>query len=290
MSATFAICALYDVKVFKRFHFENNITSDFALNIELKPRTMRPRRKFSKNMRILLITHPKYKSEKSYSLIMTKVAPSMLSADFSRLGEEIKRIEVAGADWAHLDVMDGMFVPNITFGPGVIRSIRKLTKMPFDVHLMIQSPLRYVEMFADAGSDILTIHVEAEGNVKAALKKIKDLGVRSGITLNPGTPIEKLDPYLDLVDLVLIMTVEAGFGGQSFREVGLSKISHIRKYADSQNPKLEISVDGGINRDTGKRCVDAGATVLAAGSSLFVLDDMGKEIALWKKYGPNAEE
>jgi len=221
---------------------------------------------------------------------MTKVAPSMLSADFSRLVDEIEKIEAAGADWAHLDVMDGMFVPNITFGPVVIKSVRKLTKMPFDVHLMIQDPVRYVEMFADAGSDMLTIHVEAEGNVKSTLKKIRDLGLKPGITLNPQTPVEKLDPYLDLVDLVLIMTVEAGFGGQSFQEVGLSKISYIKKYAESQNPKLEISVDGGINGVTGKRCVDAGATVLAAGSSLFMLDDMGKEIALWKKYGPNAKE
>jgi ribulose-phosphate 3-epimerase len=221
---------------------------------------------------------------------MTKVAPSMLSADFSRLGEEIKRIESAGADWVHLDVMDGMFVPNITIGPLVIDSVRKLTKLPFDTHLMIQKPIRYVDRFADAGSDMLTIHVEAEGDVKETLKKIRDLGVKPGITLNPGTPAEKLDPYLDLVDLVLIMTVEAGFGGQSFCEVGLSKIKRIREYADSQNPKLEISVDGGINRETGKRCVDAGATVLAAGSSLFKLPDMGKEIALWKAYGPNAKK
>ena len=221
---------------------------------------------------------------------MTKVAPSMLSADFSRLGEEIKRIESAGADWVHLDVMDGMFVPNITIGPLVIDSVRKLTKLPFDTHLMIQKPIRYVDRFADAGSDMLTIHVEAEGDVKETLKKIRDLGVKPGITLNPGTTAEKLDPYLDLVDLVLIMTVEAGFGGQSFCEVGLSKIKRIQEYADSQNPKLEISVDGGINRETGKRCVDAGATVLAAGSSLFKLPDMGKEIALWKAYGPNAKK
>ncbi|MCL2295571.1 MAG: ribulose-phosphate 3-epimerase [Methanomassiliicoccaceae archaeon] len=221
---------------------------------------------------------------------MTKVAPSMLSADFSRLGEEVKRIESAGADWVHLDVMDGMFVPNITIGPLVVDSIRRLTRMPFDVHLMIQKPIRYVERFADAGSDMLTVHVEAEGDVKETLKKIRDLGVKPGITLNPGTPVEKLDPYLDLVDLVLIMTVEAGFGGQSFCDVGLSKISRIREYADSYNPKLEISVDGGINRETGKRCVGAGATVLAAGSSLFKLSDMAKEIALWKSYGPNAKE
>jgi len=221
---------------------------------------------------------------------MTKVAPSMLSADFSRLGEEIRRIEAAGADWAHLDVMDGMFVPNITIGPQVIKSIRKTTELPFDVHLMIQNPERYVERFADAGSDMLTIHVEAKGDTKETLKKIRDLGLRPGITLNPGTPVEKIEPYLDLVDLVLIMTVEAGFGGQKFQESGLPKIGFVRKYADSQNPKLEISVDGGINRDTGKMCVDAGATVLAAGSSLFILDDMGKQIAVWKSYGPNAKE
>ncbi|MCL2032801.1 MAG: ribulose-phosphate 3-epimerase [Methanomassiliicoccaceae archaeon] len=219
---------------------------------------------------------------------MTKVAPSLLSADFSKLGEEIRRIETAGADWAHLDVMDGVFVPNITMGPPVIESIRKVTNIPFDVHLMIREPKKYVKRFAEAGSDMLTIHVDAGGDVKETLKEIRDLGVRPGITLNPGIPVESLDPYLDLVDLVLIMTVEAGFGGQSFQEIGLSKIARIREYAESQNPKLEISVDGGINRETGKRCVDAGATVLAAGSSLFGLKDMGKEIALWKTYGPDA--
>jgi ribulose-phosphate 3-epimerase len=211
----------------------------------------------------------------------------MLSADFSRLGEEVKRIEAAGADWAHLDVMDGMFVPNITIGPSIIKSIRKLTKLPFDVHLMIEDPVRYVESFVKAGADMLTIHVEASGNTEDTLKKIRDLGVKPGITLNPGTPVEKLDPYLDLVDLVLIMTVQAGFGGQSFQEAGIPKIGYVREYADRQNPKLEISVDGGINRGTGKRCVDAGVTVLAAGNSLFNVDDMGKEIAAWKKFGPD---
>jgi ribulose-phosphate 3-epimerase len=221
---------------------------------------------------------------------MTKVAPSMLSADFAKLGEELKRIEAAGADWAHLDVMDGIFVPNITIGPVVIEALRKLTKMPFDVHLMIKEPIRYVKMFADAGSDLLTVHVDAQDDAKGVLKEIMDLGVRPGITLNPKVPVETIDPFLDLVDLVLIMTVDAGFGGQSFKEIGLSKIAHVKEYAESHNPKLEISVDGGINRETGKRCADAGATVLAAGSFLFKLDNMGKEIALWKTFGPNAKK
>ncbi|MFA6804732.1 MAG: ribulose-phosphate 3-epimerase [Candidatus Methanomethylophilaceae archaeon] len=217
---------------------------------------------------------------------MTKVAPSMLSADFSRLGEELTRIEKAGADWAHLDVMDGMFVPNITIGPSVIKAIRPLSKMPFDVHLMIEDPVRYVHNFADAGADMMTVHTEANGDIMAAVDKIGDLGCKAGITLNPPTPVTDFDKYLDKVDLVLIMTVQAGFGGQSFREECIEKIKYVRKWADEHNPKLEISVDGGINRETGKRCVDAGATVLAAGSSLFRSNDMASEIALWKKYGP----
>ena len=217
---------------------------------------------------------------------MTKVAPSMLSADFSRLGEELTRIEKAGADWAHLDVMDGMFVPNITIGPSVIKAIRPLSKMPFDVHLMIEDPVRYVHNFADAGADMMTVHTEANGDIMAAVDKIGDLGCKAGITLNPPIPVTDFDKYLDKVDLVLIMTVQAGFGGQSFREECIEKIKYVRKWADEHNPKLEISVDGGINRETGKRCVDAGATVLAAGSSLFRSNDMASEIALWKKYGP----
>jgi len=218
---------------------------------------------------------------------MTKIAPSLLSADFSKLGEEIKRIEAAGADWAHLDIMDGMFVPNITIGPPIVASIRKVTKMPFDVHLMIEDPIRYVEAFVKAGADMLTIHVEASGNIMECLKKIRDLNVKPGITLNPGTPVEKLEPYLHMVDLVLVMTVQAGFGGQSFQEIGIPKIEYLRKYADKHNPKLEISVDGGINRGTGKRCVDAGVSVLAAGNSLFNVDNMRDEISVWKKFGPD---
>ncbi|MCK9322699.1 MAG: ribulose-phosphate 3-epimerase [Candidatus Methanomethylophilaceae archaeon] len=220
---------------------------------------------------------------------MTKIAPSMLSADFSKLGEELKRIEKEGADWAHIDVMDGMFVPNITIGPSVIASIRSLSKIPFDVHLMIEDPIRYIDDFTKAGADIITVHTESSGDILGAIDNIKDNGLKAGITLNPKTPVKDLDRYLDKIDLVLIMTVQAGFGGQSFQEVGLPKISYVKEYANAQNPKLEISVDGGINRETGKRCVDAGATVLAAGSSLFKLKDMASEIALWKTYGPNAK-
>lgn len=215
---------------------------------------------------------------------MVIVAPSMLSADFSRLGEELSRITEAGADWAHLDVMDGMFVPNITIGPLVVEAIRPISDITFDVHLMIQDPIRYVDQFAKAGADYITVHTEAEGDVMGAIERIRELGKHPGISLNPDTPVSEIERYLEHVDLILVMTVQPGFGGQKFRENGPEKISRIRKMADATGRRILVSVDGGINRDTGRRCVEAGVDVLAAGSYLFKQEDMATEIALWKRF------
>ena len=214
---------------------------------------------------------------------MIKIAPSILSADFSRLGEEVRRVEREGADWVHVDVMDGVFVPNITIGPVVVQHLRSHTALPFDVHLMIKEPEKYVEAFAKAGADLITIHVEASRKVPETLDRIHALGKKAGLSLNPETPFDHVVPYLDKVDLLLVMTVHPGFGGQSFMSECVPKIALARRYFDSIGSKAEVEVDGGIHYETGKLCVEEGATVLAAGSSLFKAPDMGKEMRKWKE-------
>jgi len=215
---------------------------------------------------------------------MVKVAPSILSADFATLGEEVRRVERAGADWVHVDVMDGQFVPNITIGPGVVRSIRPHTKLPLDVHLMIVRPENFVEAFARAGADLITIHLEASKNVAELLLQIKSLGKGAGISINPGTPFEKVLPFMEHIDLLLIMTVNPGFGGQPFMHECLDKIRQARGHVDRHHLCAEIEVDGGINAQTGKLAVQAGASVLAAGNALFGAPDMRKEISIWKRF------
>ena len=202
---------------------------------------------------------------------MIKIAPSILSADFARLGDEVWEIENAGADYVHFDVMDGLFVPNISIGIPVLKSLRKATDMFIDVHLMIDRPVRYVERFCRAGADLVNVHVEADSgeNIRAAVDLVKKLGKRTGVTLKPHTPAEAAAPYLELVDLVLVMTVEPGFGGQSFLHDQLPKISALRRMIDAVNPACELEVDGGVDGTTAKLVKEAGANVLVAGSAVF---------------------
>ena len=202
---------------------------------------------------------------------MIKIAPSILSADFARLGDEVWEIENAGADYVHFDVMDGLFVPNISIGIPVLKSLRKATDMFIDVHLMIERPVRYVERFCRAGADLVNVHVEADSgeNIRAAVDLVKKLGKRTGVTLKPHTPAEAAAPYLELVDLVLVMTVEPGFGGQSFMHDQLPKISALRRMIDAVNPACELEVDGGVDGTTAKLVKEAGANVLVAGSAVF---------------------
>lgn len=198
------------------------------------------------------------------------VAPSILSADFSKLGEEVKAIEAAGADWVHVDVMDGHFVPNLTIGAPVVKCLRPVTELPLDVHLMIDHPEKYIGDFVKAGSDYITIHFEATEQVKETLDMIKDAGVKAGISLRPGTPVEKIIPFLKQVDLVLVMTVEPGFGGQSFMHEQILKITELKKIREKESFNYLIEVDGGVKPETAQACIDA--DVLVAGSYVFKND------------------
>jgi len=213
-----------------------------------------------------------------HDLKKSLIAPSILSADFARLHEEIKAIETAGADWVHVDVMDGHFVDNLTIGPPVVAAIRKVTKLPLDVHLMIDRPEKSVEQFIKAGSDRITIHVESTPNCRSVIETIRNAQKSPGITLRPQTPLSAIEPFLSSVDLVLVMTVTPGWGGQSFMHDQLEKIKTLKTWAEKNNPKLFIEVDGGINSETAKLCYNAGARVFVAGHAVFRSGDYKKAI------------
>jgi len=213
---------------------------------------------------------------------MKKIAPSILSADFSRLGEEIKAVEAAGADYIHIDVMDGHFVPNITIGPLVVAAVRKITTLPLDVHLMIENPDRYIPDFAAAGADIIVVHAEASVHLHRSIQLIKGLGKKAGVSLNPATPLNYLEYVLADLDLVLLMTVNPGFGGQSFIEEAIPKIKALRAMLDKRGLEAELEVDGGVKTDNIARISHAGADVFVAGSAVFGSSDYSSTIAALK--------
>jgi len=209
---------------------------------------------------------------------MIRIAPSILSADFARLAEEIRSVEEGGADWIHVDVMDGHFVPNLTLGPPVVAAIRPVTKLPLDVHLMITDPDRYIPAFAEAGADLISVHAEACVHLHRTIQLIKEQGVKAGVVLNPHTPVDMIRHVIDDVDLVLLMTVNPGFGGQAFIPAVVPKIREVARLADEQNKEIDIEVDGGVNVKTAPLCVDAGANVLVAGSAIYNNSDRAAAI------------
>ncbi|MDC0372305.1 ribulose-phosphate 3-epimerase [Candidatus Pelagibacter ubique] len=213
-----------------------------------------------------------------------QISPSILSADFSQLGSEIKRLEEGGADMIHVDVMDGHFVPNLTMGPPIIKSLRKFTKLPFDVHLMISPVHKYIKDYADAGADIITIHPEATENLTVSIDQIKSLGKKVGVSLNPESKINLITDLLNEIDLVLIMSVNPGFGGQKFMPEVLEKIKELKKIRDQKNIDFDIEIDGGINFDNNKLAIEAGANILVSGTTIFKNNngDIKKNIDLLK--------
>lgn len=209
---------------------------------------------------------------------MIKIAPSILSADFSKLGEEVKNIEAHGADIVHIDVMDGMFVPNITFGMPIIKSIRNVTKLPFDVHLMIEKPDRYIEDFVKAGADIITVHYEADKHIDRTINYIKSFGIKAAVALNPGTPVCNIEDLIPELDMVLIMSVNPGFGGQKYIKYCSNKIREVKELKDKFNPNLLIEVDGGVDVTNIREVVESGANVIVAGSAVFKNNDIEENI------------
>ena len=207
-----------------------------------------------------------------------KIAPSILSADFAALGAEVRAIEEGGADWVHVDVMDGRFVPNITIGPLVVKALRKVTRLPLDVHLMIVEPERYVDEFAQAGADVISVHVEASPHLQRTLRRIRELGKKAGVVLNPHTPEDSLRYVLDDLDLILVMSVNPGFGGQAFLPQVLPKVSALRRMIDASGRAIDLEIDGGINAETAPLAIEAGARVLVAGSAVFGHKDRGAAI------------
>jgi len=214
---------------------------------------------------------------------MVRVAPSILSADFVSLGEEIKKLEEGGADFLHLDVMDGMFVPNITFGPPVIKKIRNITDIPFDVHLMIEKPERYIEDFANAGANIITVHAEATTHLHRTIEAIKSFGIKAGVALNPATPLDSIEYVLEYLDLVLIMTVNPGFGGQKFIESTRRKIVKMREMVESRKLNVLIEADGGIKLDNYKDLTQCGLDIIVVGSGIFEAENIIERTRMFKK-------